>query len=308
MLDLAIIIVNYNTRLELDACLRSVYASAGRDAYQVIVVDNRSSDGSVEMVQAEHPWVDHCLSTDHNGGYAYANNVGFRIAGYGAKTPFEGPRARHVLLLNPDTVLPPDALQQMVAFLDDHPDVGAVGPKLVRPDGSLDRACRRSFPTPEVSLYRLSGLSKLFPNSSRFGRYNLTYLDPDVQADVDSLVGAFMMMRGEALDQAGLLDETFFMYGEDIDLCYRIKQRGWRIVYNPAVTVLHLKGASSRKASTPATLAFYDAMRIFHNKHYRRNTFFLVNWCIDLGVALLRTSALLRNALRPSGRKRVASA
>ncbi|MHB0858879.1 MAG: glycosyltransferase family 2 protein [Anaerolineae bacterium] len=306
MLDLAIIIVNYNTRHELNDCLRSIRSSVGREAYQVIVVDNQSADGSVEMVQAEHPWVDRCIRTDHNGGYAYANNVGFRVAGFdGAPV---ASRARHVLLLNPDTILPANALQQMVAFLDAHPEVGAVGPKLVRPDGGLDWACRRSFPTPEISLYRLSGLSKLFPGSSRFGRYNLTYLDPDVQTDVDSLVGAFMMIRAEALEQAGLLDETFFMYGEDIDLCYRIKQRGWRIVYNPAVTVLHVKGAASRKASTRATLAFYDAMRIFHNKHYRRHTFFLVNWCIDLGVALLRTSALVRNGLRPSGRKRVASA
>ena len=196
----------------------------------------------------------------------------------------------------------------MLSFMDHHPDIGVCGPKLVRRDGSLDKACRRSFPTPLISFCRLSGLAKLFPGSRRFGQYNLTYLDEDEQADVDAVVGAFMLIRSEALEQAGLLDEGFFMYGEDLDLCYRIKQRGWRTVYNPAVTVLHIKGAASRKASKRAIVAFYDAMRRFHNKHYRSRTFFLVNWVIDLGILGLRTSALIRDRFQSTKRKRVASA
>jgi GT2 family glycosyltransferase len=196
----------------------------------------------------------------------------------------------------------------MIAFMDANPDVGAAGPRLERADGSLDKACRRSFPTPLVSFYHFSGLGKLFPNSRRFGRYNLTYLDPAVQADVDALVGAFMMMRAEALEQAGLLDEAFFMYGEDIDLCYRIKARGWRVVYQPAVTVLHLKGAASRRSSVRAIVAFYDAMKIFHDKHYRATTPRPVNWAIDLGIATLKAWALWRDRLRPVDQKRVASA
>ena len=241
------------------------------------------------------------------GGYAYANNLGLRAVGYeGGASPDALPR--YALLLNPDTVLPPDALANTVAFMDAHPDVGILGPRLVREDGSLDRACRRSFPTPAVSFYRFSGLGRLFPKSPRFGRYNLTYLDEHVQADVDSVVGAFMLMRGEALEQAGLLDETFFMYGEDIDLCYRIKKRGWRVVYYPQVTVLHIKGAASRKASARAIMAFYDAMKIFHDKHYRAQTFFLVNWAIDLAIGGMKRWALWRDRMRPSGRKRVASA
>ena len=307
MIDLAIVIVNYNTRDVLRDCLRSIRESVGDITCEVVVVDNCSSDDSVAMVRAEHPWVQHVLATDHNGGYAFANNMGLRILGYGiGRSPEALPR--YVLLLNPDTVLPPTALQAMVSLMDANPELGAAGPKLVRQDGSLDKACRRSFPTPAISFYRFSGLSKLFPHSPRFGRYNMTFLDENVHTDVDAVVGAFMIIRSEALEQAGLLDETFFMYGEDLDLCYRIKQQGWRIVYYPAVTVLHLKGAASRKASRRAIIAFYESMRIFHNKHYRAQTFFLVNWVIDLGISVLRANALLSDRLRPATRKRVASA
>ncbi len=307
MIDLAIVIVNYNTRDVLRDCLRSIRESVGDITCEVVVVDNCSSDDSVAMVRSEHPWVQHVLATDHNGGYAFANNMGLRVLGYGiGRSPEALPR--YVLLLNPDTVLPPTALQAMVSLMDANPELGAAGPKLVRQDGSLDKACRRSFPTPAISFYRFSGLSKLFPHSPRFGRYNMTFLDENVQTDVDAVVGAFMIIRSEALEQAGLLDETFFMYGEDLDLCYRIKQQGWRIVYYPAVTVLHLKGAASRKTSRRAIIAFYESMRIFHNKHYRAQTFFLVNWIIDLGISLLRANALLGDRLRPATRKRVASA
>ena len=190
--------------------------------HRVIVVDNHSSDGSPEMVRREHPWVE-LVASQTNGGYPYANNVGLRAAGFGAGA-LVSEMPRYALLLNPDTVLPPDALAQMVAYMDLHPDVGAAGPKLVRQDGTLDRACRRSFPSPLVSFYHMTYLDRLFPRSPRLARYNLTYLDEDIEADVDALVGAFMLIRREALEGAGLLDEAFFMYGEDLDLCYRIRQ------------------------------------------------------------------------------------
>ncbi|OGO05264.1 MAG: hypothetical protein A2Y73_08515 [Chloroflexi bacterium RBG_13_56_8] len=307
MLDLAIVIVNYNTRDVLRACLDSVRRSTGDISYQVVVVDNGSADNSVGMVRAEHPWVAQIIECEQNGGYACANNIGLRALGYGKGNALKA-LPRYALLLNPDTVLPGDALQKMVSYMDGHSDVGVVGPKLVREDGQLDQACRRSFPTPAVSFYRFSGLAKLFPRSRRFGRYNLTYLDADARADVDSVTGAFMLMRSGALEQAGLLDEDFFMYGEDLDLAYRIKQHGWRVVYNPEVTVLHVKGAASRQASARSIAAFYHAMRVFHNKHYRSQTFFLVNWAIDLAIAFMGRVALLRDRLRPVGRKRVASA
>ncbi len=306
MLDLGIVIVNYNTRDELARCLDSIAASEGCYRYKVVVVDNNSQDGSAEMLHDKYPWV-RLIASERNGGYAYANNLGLRLLGYGGQGRAEA-LPRYALLLNPDTILPPDALDRMIGYLDAHSEVGVAGPRLVRRDGSLDRACRRGFPSPSVSFYHLTGLSKLFPHSPRFGRYNMTYLDEYEETEVDAVVGAFMMMRSQALEQAGLLDESFFMYGEDLDLCYRIKQRGWQIRYYPEVTVLHVKGAASRKNSLQATIAFYDAMKIFHDKHYRAETCFLVNWGVDLGVALLRAKALLANRLRPPERRRVASA
>jgi len=306
MLDLAIVIVNYDTRDELRDCLRSIGASQGSFCYRAIVVDNDSTDGSVEMVRSEYPWAE-VIASPRNGGYPYGNNLGLRAAGFGREGAAEE-LPRYALLLNPDTVLPPSALAEMLAYMDEHSDVGASGPKLVRQDGSLDKACRRSFPTPLVSFTHMSHLDRLFPHSRRLARYNLTYLDPDQEADVDALVGAFMLIRREALQEAGLLDEEFFMYGEDLDLCYRIKEHGWRIVYYPRVSVLHIKGASTRKSSARAIAAFYDAMRIFHRKHYRERTFFLVNWCIEAGITLMQGVDVLRDRLRPPERRRVASA
>jgi len=310
MLDLAVIIVNYNTSEDLRRCLQSIAPVGegvqGERLCRVMVVDNGSSDASPAMVRSEFPWVE-LIEAGRNTGYAYANNLGLRALAYGSgKSASDLPR--YALLLNPDTIVPRGALAQMIAFMDAHPDVGVVGPKLVRQDGSLDKACRRGFPTPAVAFYRFSGLDRLFPHHERFGRYNMSFLDPDVQADVDAVVGAFMFMRSEALERAGLLDEAFFMYGEDLDLCYRIKALGWRVVYNPSVTVLHVKGAASRKNSRRAIVAFYDAMRIFHNKHYRPKTLFLVNWLVDVGIFLMCQLALLRDRLASPSEKRVASA
>lgn len=309
MCDLGIVIVNYNTRDLLCDCLRSICASEGDFTFDVCVVDNCSTDGSPSTVRSEFPQVT-VIESDRNGGYSYANNLGLRHFGfYDAPGREPAPDApRYTLLLNPDTVLPPDALRDMLAFLDARPDAGVAGPKLVREDGSLDRACRRSFPSPEVSFWRLTGLSLLFPTHKRFGRYNLTYVDPDETIEVDSVVGAFMMVRREAIRDAGLLDEGFFMYGEDLDWAYRIKQAGWTVWYYPKVVVLHYKGAASRKRSTRSILAFYDAMRRFHGKHYKATTPAPINWLIELGVWTLCGVALIRNALRPPERKGVASA
>lgn len=307
MLDLAIVIVNYKTPVDLQHCLESLRAATAHYSRRVLVVDNDSQDESAALVRESFADVAEVIETGRNGGYAFANNIGLRALGLGQGQPL-ATLPRYTLLLNPDTVLPPNALDDAVAFLDAQPDVGVLGPKLVRQDGSLDLACRRSFPTPAVSFYRLIGLSRLFPHSRAFGRYNLTYLDPDEQADVDSVVGAFMLMRTAALEQAGLLDEAFFMYGEDLDLCYRIKALGWRVVYYPQVTVLHIKGAASRKNSARATRAFYEAMKIFHDKHYRAHYPAPVNLAVDLGVALLRVRATVINWLRPADRRRVASA
>src|SRR5262245_61804922 len=199
MPSLAIVIVNYNTRDLLRDCLRSIAESGMSRAPEIWVVDNASHDDSAEMLRAEFPYV-HVMATAHNGGYAYANNLALReILGVGSwelgvgsisPTPnSQLPTPDYVLLLNPDTIVPPGALDALVAYLEAHSDVGACGPKLLLADGSLDLACRRAFPSPEVAFYRMTGLSRLFPHSPRFGRYNMTFLDPNSEAEVDSVVG-----------------------------------------------------------------------------------------------------------------------
>jgi N-acetylglucosaminyl-diphospho-decaprenol L-rhamnosyltransferase len=306
MLDLGIVIVNYNVRDLLRDCLYSVYESRADFAFEVCVVDNGSTDGSADMVADLFPQTR--LIRAENRGYAAGNNLGFREFGFGEQDPGCVSLPRYLLLLNPDTLLPPSALGDMLTFMEEYPRAGVAGPRLVREDGSLDRACRRSFPTPEIAAYRLSGLSRLFPNSARFGRYNLTYLSPDVTTEVDSVVGAFMLIRGEVLTQIGLLDEQFFMYAEDLDFCYRAKQQGWQVWYNAAVTVLHYKGRSSRQRSTFANVKFYETMRLFHDKHFKQQTFFVVNWLIYAAVVLLGGVAVLRDRLRPGEQRGVASA
>jgi GT2 family glycosyltransferase len=288
-LDLVVIILNYNTRDLLRDCLASLREQAGL-RFVTCVVDNCSNDESAEMVAHEFPEVT-LIRAPANNGYSAGNNLGLRAFGLP-----DHPQARHAMLLNPDTVVPADALRSMVAFADAHADVGVVGPRLILPDGTLDKACRRSFPTPEVSFYRLAGLSALFPKSRRFGRYNMTYLDEHAQADVDSVVGACMLVRAEAIQKAGLLDEQFFMYGEDLDWCLRIKslslpkgegrsESKYRVVYYPAVIVHHVKRAASRK-SKKAQYEFQRAMWLFYRKHYRAGTNAVTDAIVRAGLAL----------------------
>jgi N-acetylglucosaminyl-diphospho-decaprenol L-rhamnosyltransferase len=288
MLDLVIVIVNYNVCALLQRCLESLLAAQGDLRLALCVVDNSSSDGSVEMVRGRFPRVK-LISNRDNVGYPAANNQGLAALGVTAKTPAQ--QARYALLLNPDTELPTGALAELVAYMDAHPEVGIVGPKLVLPDGRLDPACRRAFPTPAVSFYRMAGLSRLFPRSRRFGRYNMTFLDENQTAEVDSVVGAFMLVRTASLDGVGLMDDRFWMYGEDLDWAKRIKDAGWRVVYHPAVTVLHVKRASSRQ-NPRAQLEFYRAMLIFYYKHYHQQTSFLLHWLVLLGVLVKGGRAL----------------
>ena len=308
-LDLLIVIVNYNTRDLLRDCLASIYDSQGDFSYQVCVVDNCSHDNSATMVRQEFPQVQ-LIESPVNGGYAYANNLGLRAFGF-----TNAPLARHTLppnvggqgelvpryalLLNPDTLLPPSALQDMLDFMEADPEAGAAGPRLVREDGSLDLACRRTFPTPSAFVYRMLGLSTLFPKSRRFGHYNLTCLDPDELTEVDSVMGAFMLVRAEAIHQVGLLDESFFLYGEVQDWAYRIRKAGWKIYYNPQVTVLHFKGAST-KHSRRARREFYRAMDIFYRKHYAATTPLWLHWLIIAGIALQGSLAMLRQLVKGS--------
>jgi len=290
VIDLGIVVVNYNTRERLRDCLQSLDANRGA-AFVVYVVDNSSTDGSAEMVRAQFSNV-RLIESTVNGGYSYANNLALR------QILALNPLPSFTLLLNPDTVLPPDALSQSMAFLSAHPDAGIVGPKLVMADGKLDLACRRSFPSPELAIYHSIGLDKWFSKSRRFGRYNLTFLDEDQTAEIDSVVGAFMMMRTEALCQAGLLDETYFMYGEDLDLALRIKKKGWKVFYYPAVQVIHYKRAAST-GSPKAQYEFWRAAYIFYKKHYASTTILPMHWLLVAGLAIKGRMKLVREMLRP---------
>lgn len=278
MFDLAIVIVNYNVRDLLRRCLQTVLASEGV-TFRVCVVDNNSPDDSVAMVQREFPEVELIANTE-NVGYPMANNQGLELLGAKSDTP-----PRYSLLLNPDTEVPPNAFVDLITYMDANPDVGVVGPKLVMLDGNLDLACRRGFDSMSALVYRMVGLSKLFPRSPRFARYNMTYLDEDTLTEVDSVVGAFMMVRAEAIAKVGLMDAQFWMYGEDLDWAKRVKDAGWKVIYNPSVMVLHVKRASS-KQNPRAQTEFYRAMLIFYYKHYRRTTNFLLHWLILVGLAV----------------------
>ena len=320
MPSLAIVIVSYNTRDLLRDCLRSIGPGGAACALDIWVVDNASRDGSVAMVRAEFPRV-HVIDSPRNGGYAYANNLALReivrTEGAGLRTESMPTPAQfsvlspqsyvpdYVLLLNPDTIVPPGALDALVRFMEAHPAIGACGPKLLLGDGSLDVACRRSFPTPEIAFYRMTGLARLFPRSPRFGRYNMSHLDPDLQIEVDSVVGACMLVRGAVVREVGLLDEAYFMYGEDLDWAYRIKQYGWKIMYVPSVAVHHYKRASSRQRPFPSIRAFYAAMRVFHRKHYAPTTPAPLNALIELGITLKEVWGLGSNLLRPQAARRV---
>ena len=285
-IDLAIIIVNYNASALLSGCLTSVFASAGDFSYTVCVVDNGSSDDSVAMMRDRFPQAGLIVS-ETNLGFSAGNNLALRQLGLSDRQlPRNGPFPRYILLLNNDTVLPANALADMIQFMDERPDLGVAGPRVRRPDGTLDLACRRSFPTPWVSFCRMTRLSRLFPRSKRFNAYNLSYLPEDAVHPVDSVVGAFMQVRTQAIVEVGLLDEAYFMYGEDLDWAKRIKSAGWEVWYNGEVEITHVKEASSRR-SRKARRAFYEAMWIFYRKHYRANSSWILDKLIWLSIALI---------------------
>ena len=273
-MDVTVVIVSYNVSSFLDQALITLSRAIGGLETEVFVVDNDSADDSVAMVRARHPWVT-LIESGGNLGFARANNLALARA-----------RGRYILLLNPDTVVRPDTLATMVRFLDDNPDSGAAGCKVLNADGTLQLACRRGFPTPGAAFYKLIGLSGLFPRSRTFGAYNLTYLDPDETAEVDAVSGSFMMIRREALERVGFLDEDFFMYGEDLDLCYRIKHDGWKIHYVPGTEIIHFKGESTRTVPTRKSIRdFYVAMRIFVDKHHGTGSRRIVpQWLMATGI------------------------
>jgi GT2 family glycosyltransferase/lipopolysaccharide/colanic/teichoic acid biosynthesis glycosyltransferase len=271
-IDVSVIIVNYNVREFLRQSLLSLRKALAPLAAEVFVVDNASNDGSAEMIRREFPQVQ-LITNRENAGFAHANNQALRRAA-----------GRFVVLLNPDTVVQEDTFMAIRAFFDKHPETGMVGCKVLNPDGTLQLACRRSFPTPWVAFTRLSGLSQLFPKSRWFGRYNLTYLPEDEAAEVEAISGSFMAVRREALQQVGPLDERFFLYGEDLDWCFRLRAAGWKIHYFPGTQIIHYKGESAKQSDLDNLRLFYQAMSQFVRKHFRPRLFWLFYWLLHLAI------------------------
>ena len=278
-MDLSIIIVNYETYDLTKQTIESVIKNDHPFEYDIYVVDNASKDESIERLQedfhkeSENGLIKFILN-DENKGFAYANNIAIKQTS-----------SEYVLLLNSDTLVLDNGPEESLNYMANHKDVGALGCKVVLPDNSLDKACRRSFPDFNVSFYKMTGLSSLFPKSKRFGRYNLTYLNEDETYEVDCVVGAFMLVRSKTIKEVGLLDETFFMYGEDIDWCYRIKAANWKVIYFSDAKIVHYKGASkSKKQNKKLTYEFYRAMYIFYNKHYKEGYPWITTAATYIGI------------------------
>ena len=257
MTRLSIIIVSYNVKYYLEQCLRSVERATTQMPVQIWVVDNASTDGTLDYLRPRFPHV-HFIANQDNRGFSAANNQAIRLS-----------TSQYVLLLNPDTIVGEDVLQGCMDFLDAHPQAGATGVRMLNADGSFAPESRRGVPTPFTSFCKMSGLCRLFPRSKVFGRYYMRYLDVEQPNEIDIISGAFIMIRRQALDEIGLLDERFFMYGEDVDLSYRLLQGGWQNWYLP-LSILHYKGESTVKSSFRYVHIFYNAMLIFFNKHYGR--------------------------------------
>lgn len=284
--DLSVVIVNYNVKEFLEQALLAVQRALRGIEAEVFVVDNASSDGSVEMVRQRFPWV-RLIENEENVGFAAGSNRAIRQA-----------RGEVILLLNPDTIVQENTFTEVIHYLRRHEDVGMVGCKVLNPNGTLQLACRRSFPTPWVAFTKLSGLSALFPGSRLFGRYNLTYLDADSAHEVEAISGSFMAIRAEVLDEVGPLDEQFFMYGEDLDLCYRVRQAGWKIHYVPSTQIIHFKGESAKRRRYDAMRNFYQAMAIFVRKHFRSRYARLSYYLLMVAIAFHATASFARRAGR----------
>lgn len=268
-LKLSVIIVNYNVKYYLDQCIRSVLRAFEEmnTPAEIIVVDNHSADGSVDYLEQRYPQklfpMVRFVRSAHNLGFARANNIAIRQS-----------RGEYVLLLNPDTIVGEDALKASVDFMDAHEDAGAVGVRMLGAQGRRAMESRRGLPTPMVSFFKMLGFCNRWPHHRLFGKYYMGYLPWDEPSQIEVVSGAYCMLRRKALDEVGLLDEDFFMYGEDIDLSYRVLKGGYHNYYLP-VDILHYKGESTQKSSFRYVHVFYEAMLIFFRKHYSGMTFLL---------------------------------
>jgi len=285
-MQLSVVIVNYNVEFFLEQCLNAVYKALTHVDGEVFVVDNNSIDGSLEMVAKKFPQVKLIANKD-NVGFSRANNQALRIA--------EG---KYHLLLNPDTIVEEDTFAKVIEFMDENPDAGGLGVKMIDGKGNFLPESKRGLPTPRDAFYKIFGLSRLFPKTKRFGRYHLSYLDKEEIHEIEILSGAFMLMRKETLDKVGLLDEAFFMYGEDIDLSYRIVLGGYKNYYYPKTRIIHYKGESTKKSSVNYVFVFYNAMIIFAKKHFSSKNARIYSFLINLAIYFRAGVALLSRAIK----------
>ena len=289
---LSVVIVGWNSRREIDACLESLPPELAGCAVEIIVVDNSlNEDGTETFVRLSYPHVQ-VICSERNLGFGSANNLGIRQTS-----------GEFVLVLNPDTVCNQRALEHCLERLRSEPEIGLISPKLVQMDGTMDLACRRKIPTLWDGFCRASGLAGWFPRSRVFAGYNLTYLDPDGTYDVGAINGAFMMGRREAFEKVGLFDEDFFMYGDDLDLCYRFTLAGCRVVYDGRVSITHLKGTSVAKDYDRMSKAIFDANKAFFLKHFNPQGSRFIRLKYDLAFGAWKLVARLRARL--TGHRRV---
>jgi len=277
--DLSIIIVNYNVKEFIQNLIQSIYKATPGLSYEIIIVDNASTDGSVEFLREKFPTIN-IIANKINLGFSKANNQGLKLA-----------TGKYLLLLNPDALVREDTFIRMIQFFEENPEAGLAGCKILNPDGTLQLACRRSFPGPWTSFCKVTGLSSLFPKSRLFAKYNLTYLNEDDTYEVDAISGSFMMFKKEVYDKIGGLDEQFFMYGEDLDFCYRVQKAGFKVYYVHNTQIIHYKGESTKRSSLDETRIFYSAMHLFVKKHL--STSFLVELILQTAIFFRRIIAFL---------------
>lgn len=288
---ISIIIVNYNVEFFLEQCLNSVQKALEKVNGQVFIVDNNSIDGSVDMVRRKFPQYN-LIANNDNKGFSKANNQGILLS-----------NAEYILLLNPDTVVEEDTFSKVIDFMDQHPDAGGLGVRMLDGKGKFLPESKRGLPTPKVAFYKIFGLSKLFPKSRKFGQYHAGHLSEFETNEIDILSGAFMLMRSKALVKVGLLDEAFFMYGEDIDLSYRIQKGGYKNYYFPETRIIHYKGESTKKSSVNYVFVFYRAMIIFAEKHFSQKNAklfsFLINAAIYFRASLAISTRFIKRSFLP---------
>lgn len=285
-MKLSIVIVNYNVKYFLEQCLHSVQNACQGLKAEIFVVDNNSVDGSIKMVKEKFPEV-YLIENKDNKGFSAANNQAIRLA-----------KGEYILLLNPDTIVEDDTLIKVTEFMDLHPDAGGLGVKMLDGKGKFLPESKRGLPTPIVSFFKVFGLSYLFPKSRLFGTYHLGFLDKDKTHQVDVLAGAFMLLRKKVLDKIGLLDESFFMYGEDIDLSYRITQAGYHNYYYPGTRIIHYKGESTKKSSLNYIFVFYNAMIVFAKKHFSKKNARTFSIMINLAIYFRAFISILARFLK----------